>query len=72
MPAEFDQLTAGEFAKLQQAIVQFVAVEFRIKDDHVQMCWHDNIRIDSQSMLVVTEPQTFEDDFGGILADEYR
>jgi len=72
LSAEFHQLTAGEFAKLIQAIIELVAFKFRIEDYHVQMRGHGNVRINSQSMLLVTESQAFEDDLGGTLADEYR
>ena len=43
--AELDKPSACEFPELDQAIVQLCSLKLGVKHNHVQMRWHNDVRI---------------------------
>ena len=66
------QLTTGELTHVIQGMFQPVRIEIYIKQDRMEMCRHDYIRIDPQVLMFGTEIQAVRDNSASRFVYEHR
>ena len=66
------QLASCKLAHVIQCMFEPLGIEVRIKQDRMQMSWHDHISVDPQIFVFDTKIETLCDDFTGVFIDEHR